>query len=421
MWLVGSRALLYDLLYDAIALGMWVNTRSLYRVTTIGPSAARLRRGTLIVSTHRAESDVPLICPSIYLGYRLWRQRSVRPHFAAREDVFEAGFFAGFPAGLPLVARRALYGVGVGRVLGRLPMHPVPYPDARRLRLGRALAAVPATAPLEPLLPADAYGLVRKRAREVGLAEPRVVGDVLNGTYADLLWRFYRRPELGHTAFDEAWARRAVEATAEIRGLVDLLRSGQALMVFPEGRPSPDGSIGPVRGGAGMLVRRGRPESVLPVGIAYDPLQPGRPRAFVAFGEPLDDLGGNVEASILRALMRTTPLTCGQVVAGRLVDVVDSGLDTVTLADLDAGLSATVSAAQADGRPVDPFLLESRGRRERLSGCAITLSRLGVARIRDRRSLVVDPEAIRRSVPVGRLALEYASAWAGAELDTRVG
>ena len=119
--------------------------------------------------------------------------------------------------------------------------------------------------------------------------------------------------------------------------------------------------------------------------------------------------------------MRTTPLTCGQVVAGRLVDVVDSGLDTVTLADLDAGLSATVSAAQADGRPVDPFLLESRGRRERLSGCAITLSRLGVARIRDRRSLVVDPEAIRQSVPVGRLALEYASAWAGAELDTRVG
>ena len=43
--LVGSRALLYDLLYDAIALGMWVNTRTLYRVTTIGtcpfPSPAR--------------------------------------------------------------------------------------------------------------------------------------------------------------------------------------------------------------------------------------------------------------------------------------------------------------------------------------------------------------------------------------------
>ena len=115
------------------------------------------------------------------------------------------------------------------------------------------------------------------------------------------------------------------------------------------------------------------------------------------------------------------PLTCGQVVAGRLVDVADSGLDTVTLADLDTRLRAAVGAAKAEGRPVDPFLLESRGRRERLSGCVATLSRLGVARVRDRRSLVVDPEAIRQSVPVGRLALEYASAWAGGALDARVG
>ena len=419
--LVGSRALLYDLLYDAIALGMWVNTRTLYRVTTIGPVPSRLRHGTLIVSTHRAETDVPLICPSIYLGYGLWRHRRVRPHFAAREDVFERGFFAGFPAGLPLVVRRALYGVGVGRVLARLPMHPVPYPDARRLRLGRALAAVPQAAPLESLLPASTYRLLRERALEAGLAEPRVVGDVLNGTYADVLWRFYRRAELGHAAFDEAWERRAAEATAEIRGLVDLLRSGEVLLVFPEGRPSLDGAIGPVRGGAGMLVRRGRPESVLPVAIAYDPLQPGRPLAFVAFGKPLGDLADDVEASILHALMRTTPLTCGQVVAGRLVDVADSGLDTVTLADLDTRLRAAVGAAQAEGRPVDPVLLESRGRRERLSGCVATLSRLGVARVRDRRSLVVDPEAIRQSVPVGRLALEYASAWAGGALDARGG
>ena len=117
-------------------------------------------------------------------------------------------------------------------------------------------------------------------------------------------------------------------------------------MVFPEGRPSPDGAIGPVRGGAGMLVRRGRPESVLPVGIAYDPLS-GCPHAFVAFGERLDDLAGNVEASILHALMRTTPLTCGQVVAGRLVDVADAGLETVSLADLDTVLQS--SRARCDG------------------------------------------------------------------------
>ena len=147
MWLVGSRALLYDLLYDAIALGMWVNTRSLYRVTTIGPSAARLGRGTLIVSTHRAESDVPLICPSIYPRLQAVATTECAPAFRGARVRLRSRLLRGIPGGFPLVARRALYGVGVGRVLARLPMHPVPYPDARR-GPGRALAAVPATAPL---------------------------------------------------------------------------------------------------------------------------------------------------------------------------------------------------------------------------------------------------------------------------------
>ncbi len=409
--------MLYDLLYDAIALGMWVNTRSVFRVTTIGPVPSRLERGTLLVSTHRAETDVPLVCPSIYLGYGLWRRRSVRPHFAAREDVFEPGFFAGFPDRMPLLARRALYGVGVGRVLSRLPMHPLPYPDAKRLRLGRALAAVPAETALETLLPPETLAPFTDRARRANIPPPLTAGEALRGAYADLLWRFCRRDELADPIFDAAWQRRAVEATAEIRDLIELVRSGEVLVLFPEGRPSPDGAIGPVRGGAGMLVRRGRPESVLPVGLAYDPLQ-RRPRAFVAFGRPLTDLSGNVEASILRSLMLTTPLTCGQVVAGHLVDVADGTRPTVALAELDDALRRAVTTARSDGRPVDPALTETAIRRGRLDDCATALCRIGLARPSDRRTLEIDLERVRESVPVRRLALEYASAWAAPALDS---
>ena len=170
-----------------------------------------------------------------------------------------------------------------------------------------------------------------------------------------------------------------------------------------------------------MLVRRGRPESVLPVAIAYDPLQPGRPLAFVAFGKPLGDLADDVEASILYALMRTTPLTCGQVVAGRLVDVADSGLDTVTLADLDTRLRAAVGAARRRaGRSTPSSSSRAGGARDspalwRRSAASASLV-CGIAGLwwSTRR-----PSG--QSVPVGRLALEYASAWSGGALDARVG
>lgn len=409
--------MLYELAYDAIALGMWVNSRTLFRVTTIGPQPSRLEPGTLIVTTHRAESDVPVVAPSIYFGFSLWRRRAVRPHFAAREDLFEPGFFAGFPAGLPPALRRALYGLGIGSVLARLPMHPVPYPDASRLRLGRALAGVPAEMPLEPVVPAAALGAFRERARRAGLREPETAGDVLRGEYADLLWRFYPRSELAAPPFEPLWDERAARATAEIRGLVDLVRSGRVLLLFPEGRPSPDGAIGPVRGGAGMLVRRGRPDRILPVGLAYDPLGRGRPRVFVAFGQPLQVGPRDVEREILRALLSTMPLTCGQVLAWQLAGVADTCDARLVLRDLDETLAAEVAAARDRGRPVDPALEEPEGRRERLSTAAAAICRLGIARTDGRRALEVDPDRARESPVVARLALEYASARAGETLD----
>ena len=69
----------------------------------------------------------------------------------------------------------------------------------------------------EPLLPADAYGLLRERAREAGLAEPRVVGDALNGNVCRPALAFLPPARARAYALDEAWARRAAEATAEIR------------------------------------------------------------------------------------------------------------------------------------------------------------------------------------------------------------
>jgi 1-acyl-sn-glycerol-3-phosphate acyltransferase len=334
------------LLYDGVALGMWAYSRSSFRVRTLGAEGLRLRPGTIIAATHRRESDVPLICPSVYFQAGLLKDRPHRMSFAAREDLFEPGFLAGFPPRLPTAVRRLLFGVNLEPGVRAVMVNPIR--SASTVRLGEVVRTLPGVA-LEDVVPAEADAALRTRAAALGLPEPRRAGDVARGEYADLLWRAYERGELDGPALEPVWARRARAAAEDFRALVELLRGGGVLLVFPEGRPSPNGDVGPLRRGIDALVRRGRPRWILPVGVAYDPLTAGRTRAFVSFGATTPAPAEDVEGAILGLLRRAVPLTAGQTVA----------------ADVDLG--EAVEVARAEGRPVDPELLDPARRQRRLA------------------------------------------------------
>jgi hypothetical protein len=331
---------------------MWAYTHAAFRVTIIGPETFRLAPRTLIVSTHRRESDVPVLCPPLYFGAKLWRHRAERMSFAARDDMFLPGFFAGFPPDLSPRVRRLLFPLGVGRFLPRVQVHPIS--SASVARAGELARAHP-DAPLEDALPAVA-GEFRARAAERGLSAPQQAGEVMRPEYADLLWRPLSRDETPR--LEAFWAAHAARATADFRALVDLVRAGGSLVVFPEGRPSPDGEIGPLRRGLAALVRRAKPEWFLPVGIAYDPLGRGRTRVFASVGPRVEVPSGDVGAATLRLLRRATPLTCGAWVAHERLQ----GAQTSA-----ARLAEAVEAAREEGRPVDPQLLDPRRRGERLA------------------------------------------------------
>jgi 1-acyl-sn-glycerol-3-phosphate acyltransferase len=354
------------LLYDAVGLGMWAYTRAAFRVRTLGRRRLELKPGTLIVCTHRRETDVPLVCPSIYFGPDgLLADRSRRMSFAAREDMFSPGFFAGFPAQLPLWLRRLLFPVGIDPYLRSLTMFPIR--SATVVRLEEVFRRLPQLELAEALPPGDLEAL-RNRARDVGLPEPRLANEAVRGEYADLLWRSHTRAELDAPAFEPVWSQRASDAVRDFRELVDAVSRGAVLLIFPEGRPSPDGEIGPLQRGLASLVRRARPKALQPVGLAYDPLVRGRTRALVSFGEPLDPPQEALEEGVLAALRLAMPLTCGQVVAGWI----RSG----RRGSAGAALEAEVERAVAEGRNVDPELLEARKRTRRLRlalECADTL------------------------------------------------
>ncbi|MDQ3890855.1 MAG: 1-acyl-sn-glycerol-3-phosphate acyltransferase [Actinomycetota bacterium] len=347
------------LLYDAVAAGMWAYTHAAFAVTTLGPRRFRLEPGTLLVSTHRRETDVPVVCPPLYARARLWRHRSPpeRLSFAARADMFLPGFLAGFPPGLSPRVRRLLYPVAVGRRLAAMHVHPLR--SARVACLGEALAAEPER-PLHQLVPAALLAELTVRAGACGLTPPGQARDVLRGEYADLLWRAVSPADVPAVS-DRFWAGRAAEAARDFRALVELVRSGGVLLVFPEGKPSRDGEIGPIQRGLAALVRRGEPSLLQPLALAYDPLTRGRTRVFVSIGDQVPAPRDDVEASVLALLHRTMPLTSGQVVAHHLT----AGAGRAP-AELDRAAGAAVEAARGEGRNVEPDLLDAKRRRARL-------------------------------------------------------
>jgi 1-acyl-sn-glycerol-3-phosphate acyltransferase len=398
----------YEVLYDAVGLGMATYTRSAFDVRVLGGHGERFVPGLMLVSAHRAETDVPLLCGAVYFRYAVWRNRATRLHFAARDDLFEQGFFAGFPPSLPLWLRRALYPLNAGSGLSRVRVHPIR--GLGTMTLGQALGTLQPDVRLADVLPAGIEARLRARARSARLPDPERVGDVLHGSYADLLWTSCTPETLPAPAFAEAWRRRAAAATNDLRTLVGLVRDRHALLVFPEGRPSPDGEIGPIRRGVTALIRRGGPEIIQPVGLAYDPLVAGRTRAYVALPPRCDPPVGDVEAWALALIRRAAPLTVGQVVADRLVAAAEEGRDRMRPAELDESLADAVSAAGGQGRLHDAELGTLRGRRESLDEALAACIARGLVLRRGAAELGLAASAIAGDGAVQRLALEYRSA-----------
>jgi hypothetical protein len=370
-------------LYDAVGHGMWAYSRAAFRVCLFDREGFAPEPGTLVAITHRRETDVPLICPPFYFGMGGRHNTTGRMHFAARDDMFLPGFFAGFPPDLPPRARRLLYRVGVGRWLPRVNVFPIR--SAHVARAGEVLAAR-ADLPLAELLAEEDAAAFVERAAADGLVPPARGGDVLRGRYADLLWKPITPDD--RPGLDDFWSARAAQAAGDFRKLVEIVRDGNVLLVFPEGRPSLDGEIGPIRPGVGALVRRGRPAAVRPLAIAYDPLVKGRTRVHLAHGPPVELPKGDVEGALLALLRSTMPLTCGQVVATLL----EAGAEAEVPA-LERELADAVAAAQEEGRPVEPDLESPEGRRRRLA-----------------EALAVAP---RRARELPFLAREYANAREG--------
>jgi hypothetical protein len=362
------------LLYELVGLGMTAYTGLVYRGVLLGRDRLRLEPGVVLASTHLSDADVPVLAGALYRGAEMWRDPEVtRPSFAVRNDLLAPGYLAGYPRGMPLALRRALWPLGIGPVMRRW-VRCLPVRFADRMRLVEVLRRLPDLDLAAALTPRRFEALCR-RAAQLGRPPPRLGRDVLSGAYADLVWEDVERDELDGPEFDELWKERLAASALDLRLLIRHVRGGGALILFPHGEVSSDGAIGPLDDRAARFLRSARAVAVQPVAIAHDPLTRGRPRAFVGVGEAFDPPARKGGARALVAALRgAMPLACGQVVAHAMTV---GGVSAETSGAAKA-LERAVERAHNDGRPIEPAL-EAGGarRRARVEEAVAAARRLG--------------------------------------------
>jgi 1-acyl-sn-glycerol-3-phosphate acyltransferase len=344
---------------------MTAYVRASFRVRVFGVEHLRVEPGQIFAPSHRSDNDVPLLITVLYPTWsKAVAEGAPWPTFAAMIELFLPGFFAGYPAGLPLALRRALWPYQPGGVLRR-HLQCVPVREPERMRLEELLRHAPQTL-LDELLPSELLDALSARAAALKQPRPERGEDVLSGGYADLLLGSSVERDSAPDASD-AWRAHGRAAVSDFRRLAESLAAGGSVILFPEGQLSSNGDIGQLQPGLASLARRGNARRVQPVALAYDPLVSGRTRAYVAFTAPVEPGQGRILPAVVWALRAAMPLTPGQLAATAVLDGVASASAFGDTAE------AAIARARDEGRPLEPALLGPG--RERILSEALSRAR----------------------------------------------
>lgn len=334
-----------------VEMGFDLGVRLLYRKQEIWPDDARLVPGTLIISNHQRDADVPVI------GTTLCQRRGLRfrwplSFFVAREDLFRGGFLAEYFGGWPLI----------GPLLGHVRLQwffkaARAYP-MRRVREFSLIETVEALR--------DA-GLGSAEVTEVfnarGQHELHARLGALPLRVAELDGRRLRMlPHWGLRRLRLSALRRiapAFRATVQqqLAGYARLLDAGRVVYIAPEGLISETGRFGRVRQGTRWLYRHAAaPPAVLPVALSYDALAPGKRRVLVHVGRLVRRLDASSEAlfaaQLRRLIQELYMLNPSHLIARFLV----AGPLRFTTAEFRAWMQRALDLARTQGVALDPLL-----------------------------------------------------------------
>lgn len=329
---------------------------ALYRKEEILPEGYRLEPGTLVVSNHQRDSDVPVLTTVICRreGFNI---RFPLPFYATREDIFRRGFLRDLltEAGWPRPA---------AKLLGRVPLRWLfrivrarPMRRVREFTFGETLAAL-LEAGLGDASPGEVLRASTLRRIETRLGHvPASVAGVARARLGPM-----RLEEWGLRRLRLAIVRRLGAAfRAAVAGHLDefarLLDAGRVVYFAPEGTISETGRMRRIRRGAWAVLERARnTPPVRPLALSYDPLGPGRLRVVVQVGETLDVEGVRNASSFNSALRRQLLSLCAVTPSHIISRYLHRGPESFSFEGFSRWFASAAEAVQASPLSVDPVL-----------------------------------------------------------------
>jgi hypothetical protein len=328
--------------------------RAVVRNAEIIPPDFRLVPGTLVVSNHLRDCDVPVLTDA------LCRRRGLRmlnplPFCAAREDLFRRGFVGDLLSTWPrpltwLLGRVPLE--GLFRILRVQPIRRI-----REFTLVETLSAVRA-AGFANADPRDIF-CVRGQREIIGPlgSLPARVDAIDAERLGSLRLAHWGLRRLRPSVLRALGPGFRATISGQIGRLVDLISTGRVVYLAPEGVTSRNGHFGCLRAGAWEVYRRcAKPPPVLPVALSYDPLCSGRVRAVVGVGQALPPIAADsrreFDARLRVEILRLSAVTCSHL-ASRFIAVGPREFTTRTFA---RWLAHAGSAASQAGLTLDPLL-----------------------------------------------------------------
>ncbi len=327
-----------------------------YEKEEIIPEGYKLEDGTLIVSNHERDSDVPVLTTTLcqrrgrFIRYQL-------PFYASREDILRPGFL-----------RELLLSLGWPEIIawpvGWIPLRWLlrivraqPMRRVREFTLNEALDAL-CDAGLGQESPRDCLrdstiAELEHRLKEVPDSIARLKRKRL-GNYGRRFWGLRR---LRPVALRRIAPGMRATINAQLKDFAQLLDQGRCVYFAPEGTITDDGGMGHIRAGTQRLFKYARHKPIVqPVGLSYDHFKRGRRRIVVNVGSPVQGLDPD-NPRAFNTRLRDTLLGLRAITTSHLLArFLSTGPEQFTVPQLTEWMGKARKAVEQSGIKLDPLL-----------------------------------------------------------------
>lgn len=372
----------------ALAGVFWLASVLAHRIHISGLEHDDGARSTYFALAHKRDQDPFIVLPPL-LAHRGWAALAGDVHFALRSDAFAAGFLARIsphPRWLAWLLRQ-LNLSAILRGLGAYPIQALQQPAEAWIRAVRDKEGDrPAGDTLAPWFLTEVAASAGESVQVVG---GKPLSRLLAWRYQPYMQRFQGAgiflPPLRRTAERLA----LTSAKRYVANLSTWLSAGGSLLGAPAGQLSPDGRLGTRFAGLHRLLRSAPPETrIVPVCITYDFMSTGRPSVFIDVAPAIPAFGSLTPeqraVALLDAWRRSAHFTCSQLGAGFLVELGRSAPTEFTFEQIVTKVRMHAARLAADGRRVDPALLDSRASRRLIARFLRYCERHGLVQRRHR-------------------------------------